>query len=192
MDGDNQRLVVFETDVGWCGLLHEDRVLQRVRIGYSDQLEAALAFQEHKVGPSDPNGWEKKLIKRMTKSLSRPAKGKSSNRKSSKGKSLPSKAGSDFSDIEIDESDLTPFQKKVTDACRQLGFGATASYGELAERVGHPGAARAVGSVMSRNRFPIIVPCHRVLSSGGLGGYSSPRGLSTKQELLEIEGHEFV
>lgn len=171
------RLVVFETDIGWCGVLHVNQTLHQVRIGHPTMLSVSLAFQDKKVGPVDPNAWEKKLINRMTATLSR---------NGSRRLRL------DFDDIEIDVADLTAFQKKVTDACRQLAFGETASYGELAERVGHPGAARAVGSVMSRNRFPIIVPCHRVLSSGGLGGYSSPRGTSTKRDLLEIEGHEFA
>ena len=62
------------------------------------------------------------------------------------------------------------------------------TYGELAETVRHPGAARAVGSVMSNNRYPLIVPCHRVLASGGrLGGYSAPQGLAMKERLLAAE-----
>lgn len=172
------RLVVFETDIGWVGVMHQNKVLQRVRLGFHTMLDAALAFQEHSVGPDEPNGWEKKLIRRITKSLSHgAAKSKARDR-------------FDFGDIEVDDEKLTDFQRKVVTAVRNLGFGETASYGELAERVGHPGAARAVGTVMSSNRFPIIIPCHRVLSSNGLGGYSSPRGLGTKRELLEIEGHQ--
>jgi len=65
--------------------------------------------------------------------------------------------------------------------------GATISYGELAELVGHPGAARAVGTTMATNPVPIILPCHRVLASDGtLGGYGG--GLDMKRELLGIEG----
>ena len=171
------RLVVFETDIGWVGVMHRDKVLHRVRLGFATMLDAGLAFREHSVGPDDPNAWEKKLIRRMTKSLSHGF--------------AKSKTKSSFDDIEIDDGDLTEFQLKVTKAVRSLGFGETASYGELAERVGHPGAARAVGTVMRKNRFPIIVPCHRVLSSNGIGGFTSPRGVGTKRELLEIEGHEF-
>ncbi len=174
---DELRLVVFETDIGWVGVMHRDRVLQRVRLGFATMLDAGLAFQEHCVGPDDPNAWEKKIIRRITKNLSK-----------SGSKSKPNSA---FDDIEIDDSDLTEFQLKVTNAVRSLGFGETASYGELAERVGHPGAARAVGTVMRKNRFPIIVPCHRVLSASGIGGFTSPRGVGTKRELLEIEGHQF-
>ena len=82
----------------------------------------------------------------------------------------------------------TPFRDKVLAATRQLGYGATTTYGELARRVGHPGAARAVGTVMSTNRFPILIPCHRVLAAGGqLGGYTAPAGPDLKQRLLEME-----
>jgi len=179
VDEDELRLVVFETQIGWVALMHRNKVLQRVRLGFATMLDAGLAFREHCVGPDDPNAWEKKLIKRMTKSLSLEAA------------KLNSKTAFSYDDIEIDDEDLTEFQMKVISAVRGLGFGETASYGELAERVGHPGAARAVGTVMSKNRFPIVVPCHRVLSANGIGGFSSPRGVGTKRELLEIEGHDF-
>ena len=179
MNESDLRLVVFETDIGWVGVLHRGRVLHRVRLGFATMLDAGLAFRNHCVGPDDPNAWEKKLIRRITKSLSQAA---------TKSKS---KSAFSFDDVEIDDEGLTEFQLKVTNAVRNLGFGETASYGELAERVGHPGAARAVGTVMRKNRFPIIVPCHRVLSSNGIGGFTSPRGVGTKRELLEIEGHKF-
>ena len=66
--------------------------------------------------------------------------------------------------------------------------GLTRTYGELAAECGSPGAARAVGSVMAKNRYPLIVPCHRVLAAGGeLGGYSAPDGLKMKRRLLEME-----
>jgi methylated-DNA-[protein]-cysteine S-methyltransferase len=69
-----------------------------------------------------------------------------------------------------------------------LAYGQTSTYGELALRVGHPRAARAVGTVMATNRFPILIPCHRVLASGGkLGGYSSHAGTNLKQILLDME-----
>lgn len=93
-----------------------------------------------------------------------------------------------FDDVEIDASGLTPFGRKVTAACRQIAWGETLSYGELAKRAGRPGAARAVGSVMARNCIPLIVPCHRVVpAAGGLGGFSAPQGVAMKQRLLEME-----
>lgn len=80
----------------------------------------------------------------------------------------------------------TPFQRKVWDALAEIPFGETVSYGELAEQIGHPRAARAVGSANGANPIPIILPCHRVIASGGgLGGYGY--GLPLKRRLLELE-----
>jgi len=141
MSESEPRLLVFETNIGWIGVLHQDQVLQRVRLGFDTMLDAALAFKEYCVGPTDPNAWEKKLIARLKSSLSRDA--------------AKSKTKFCFDDIQIDQADLTEFQQKVVDAVRGLGFGETASYGELANQVGHPGAARAVGTVMRKNRFPL-------------------------------------
>jgi methylated-DNA-[protein]-cysteine S-methyltransferase len=73
---------------------------------------------------------------------------------------------------------------------RQVPYGETVSYGELAEMAGRPGAARAVGNAMSRNPLPIVVPCHRVVAAGGrIGGYG-PSGIPTKRFLLALEGVE--
>jgi methylated-DNA-[protein]-cysteine S-methyltransferase len=93
--------------------------------------------------------------------------------------------------VRLDAPDSTPFTASVWDACRAVAYGKTATYAELARRVGRPGAARAVGMAMARNPLPIVVPCHRVLrSDGGLGGYSGPGGVGFKQVLLEMEqGH---
>jgi methylated-DNA-[protein]-cysteine S-methyltransferase len=94
----------------------------------------------------------------------------------------------DLEGIAVNTSRMTVFQKQVHEACRAIPWGETLSYGQLATVVGHPGAARAVGTVMSKNRYPLIVPCHRVLGSQGkLGGYSAPEGLSMKRRLLEME-----
>ncbi|HSV66481.1 MAG TPA: methylated-DNA--[protein]-cysteine S-methyltransferase [Mycobacteriales bacterium] len=67
-----------------------------------------------------------------------------------------------------------------------VGFGQVVTYQELAERAGHPRAARAVGAAMGANPLPIVVPCHRVLAADGLGGFGG--GLETKRRLLELEG----
>jgi methylated-DNA-[protein]-cysteine S-methyltransferase len=94
-----------------------------------------------------------------------------------------------FLDVPLNLKNVTRFQQRVIDHCRRIRPGQTLSYGELAEKAGSPRAARAVGTVMSKNRFPLIVPCHRVVASGGaLGGYSAPDGLSMKRKLLAREG----
>jgi methylated-DNA-[protein]-cysteine S-methyltransferase len=80
----------------------------------------------------------------------------------------------------------TPFQRAVWSALRQIPYGETWSYGQLAERIGRPGAARAVGLANGRNPIGIIVPCHRVVgSTGDLTGYGG--GLERKRHLLDFE-----
>lgn len=94
----------------------------------------------------------------------------------------------EFSDIDLEIPARTSFQKRVTAMTRRIKYGKTMTYGELAARAGYPRAARAVGTVMSSNPFPILIPCHRVVASGGkIGGYTSPQGVSLKEHLLALE-----
>ena len=94
----------------------------------------------------------------------------------------------DLNHLPLDLSYLTDFGRRVATVCRQIPWGQTISYGELAARIGSPGAARAVGGVMARNRHPLVIPCHRVLASNGaLTGFSAPQGLLMKQRLLAHE-----
>jgi len=80
-----------------------------------------------------------------------------------------------------------PFQRKVLRTLHALPFGRVITYGELAARSGSPGAARAVGTAMSKNPLSLVIPCHRVVgASGALGGYSG--GLPNKKTLLVHEG----
>lgn len=80
----------------------------------------------------------------------------------------------------------TPFQMKVWETIARIPYGSTWSYKQLAKAVGNPNASRAVGTANGCNKIWIIVPCHRVIASGGgLGGYGG--GLDVKQALLEIE-----
>jgi methylated-DNA-[protein]-cysteine S-methyltransferase len=90
-------------------------------------------------------------------------------------------------DLTLDLRALPPFTVSVLDQLARVPYGETTTYGELARRVGHPRAARAVGTVMNRNRIPIVLPCHRVVgSTGALTGYAG--GLDVKERLLELEG----
>jgi methylated-DNA-[protein]-cysteine S-methyltransferase len=81
----------------------------------------------------------------------------------------------------------TLYRRRVWDALRAIPYGATRSYAEIARAAG--GAARSVGQANAANPIPIIIPCHRVLASHGIGGYSGGDGLVTKRYLLELEGH---
>jgi methylated-DNA-[protein]-cysteine S-methyltransferase len=84
------------------------------------------------------------------------------------------------------ELDGTPFQREVWAELARIPYGETISYGELARRVGRPKGPRAVGQANGRNPIAIIVPCHRVLASSGIGGYGG--GLPCKRALLALEG----
>lgn len=80
----------------------------------------------------------------------------------------------------------TGFQKRVWQELMNIPFGETISYGELARRIGQPTASRAVGSANGKNQIAIVVPCHRVVASGGkIGGYGG--GLWRKEWLLDLE-----
>jgi methylated-DNA-[protein]-cysteine S-methyltransferase len=92
-----------------------------------------------------------------------------------------------FDDVRLDLSWTTPFQRAVVDTLRAVPRGEVVSYGELAALVGHPGAQRAVGTFCARNRFMVLVPCHRVVGADGIGAYGSA-GVSVKRRLLALEG----
>jgi methylated-DNA-[protein]-cysteine S-methyltransferase len=92
-----------------------------------------------------------------------------------------------FVDVPLDVDDWTPFQLDVLSALRRVPFGEVVSYGELARLAGHPRAQRAAGTFCAGNRFPIVVPCHRVVAADGLGSYGS-LGLDYKRRLLALEG----
>jgi len=96
-------------------------------------------------------------------------------------------------DIEVDLSMLTPFQRRVLEEARRVPRGQTATYGEIAERIGKPKASRAVGQALRRNPVPIVVPCHRVVNADGtLGGYGGKLGSERKVRLLQLEGVVFA
>jgi len=93
-----------------------------------------------------------------------------------------------FADVELDLEWCTPFQRAVVSALRAVLRGETVTYGELAALAGYPSAARAVGSVCAGNRFPLVVPCHRVVAANGLGPYGLS-GQAYKRRLLELEAN---
>lgn len=94
----------------------------------------------------------------------------------------------DLSEIELDLEGLPPFEHELYQLVRTIPPGSTMSYGQLAARMGQPGASRAVGQALGRNPWAIVVPCHRVLAaSGRLGGFSAHGGRDTKRRLLALE-----
>ena len=117
--------------------------------------------------------------------------------RSSKNKPLPTshpvrkaldsyfKQTSDLNGVAVNLQ-VTDFQRKVLNAIRDIPRGEVRSYGWVARKIGKPKAARAVGQALGANPVPVVVPCHRVVSSTGLGGYGG--GLHRKKELLSLEG----
>ncbi len=98
-------------------------------------------------------------------------------------------AGADdsFDDVELDDEPYTPFQRAVAETLRAIPRGETVTYGELAALSGYPNAHRAAGTVCARNRFPVLIPCHRVTGATGLGRFGS-LGVGYKERLLALEG----
>jgi methylated-DNA-[protein]-cysteine S-methyltransferase len=91
-------------------------------------------------------------------------------------------------ELPLDWSLISGFNRQVLrELASGVPYGAVVGYGDLAGRVGQPGAAQAVGTAMGANPLPVVVPCHRVVESdGGIGGFGG--GLETKRKLLALEG----
>jgi methylated-DNA-[protein]-cysteine S-methyltransferase len=95
--------------------------------------------------------------------------------------------GGELESVALDFARVDQFDRRVYELARRIPPGQTRTYGELARSLGEPDA-RAVGVALARNRFAIVVPCHRVVAAdGGLGGFSAPGGVATKRRLLAIE-----
>jgi methylated-DNA-[protein]-cysteine S-methyltransferase len=92
-----------------------------------------------------------------------------------------------FEDVPLDEDWATPFQAALARALRAVPWGEVVSYGELSALAGRQRAARAAGTFCAENRFSLFVPCHRVVSAHGIGGYGS-LGVEYKRRLLSLEG----
>jgi methylated-DNA-[protein]-cysteine S-methyltransferase len=169
----DERAIVFSSDAGWICAAWRGQMLCELTFGHSSPERAVQALRLGIGTASEPAGPPRQFAQRLQEFLRCPA--------------------DDFLDIELDLSSHTPFQRRVLRKCRQIPIGETISYAELAERAGHPGAARAAGQVMATNQFPLVVPCHRVVASGGsLGGYSAPDGLQMKRRLLALESQALI
>ncbi len=177
------RLTTFAGRLGrFAVVLREDRRIVRVGFGYKSQVEAVRAIESE---------WERGDLLRL--SCADPARVSlviqppepwlvEPFQKYAEG--IPV----DFHSFEIDTGSFTPFRRRVVEACRQIPYGQTKTYGQLAAEVGSPRAARAVGQVMAANPTLLVVPCHRVVAAGThLGGFSAPGGISLKQKLLTLE-----
>ncbi|MBC8356246.1 MAG: MGMT family protein [Planctomycetes bacterium] len=162
------RIATFRSDLGWVAACWIDELLARLTFGHASP-QAAVKYMAADGEPGEPTSWSDSLAQRLQAF----AGGDRSD---------------DFLDIPLFVMDMTPFQQAVIERCRRIPSGETLTYGGLAAATGHPGAARAVGRVMATNRFPLIVPCHRVVAAGGaIGGFSAPDGIEMKRRLLAPE-----
>lgn len=165
---ERRMIAVFPSELGWIAILGHGKTLAGLVFGFDTADEALAAIKPSRGGEFEIGAWNKPLVAR----LQAYARGKPD----------------DFRDVALDLGQRTEFQRRVLAACRKVKFGEVSSYAKLAIAAGAPRAARAVGTVMSKNCVPLIVPCHRILSAaGGIGGYSSPQGLGMKKRLLALE-----
>jgi methylated-DNA-[protein]-cysteine S-methyltransferase len=167
-----QGYALFETSVGRCGIAWNERGVACLRLPERDAaatraslLSRLDAGREHDTEPTP-------VIQEAITAMRELLEGKPH----------------DLQSIQLDMHDVPELARKVYEAARLILPGSTQTYGELARRIGKPGAARAVGRALGQNPFAIIVPCHRVLAAaGGIGGFSAGGGTRTKWRMLEIE-----
>ncbi len=172
---DDVRAATFATELGWMAIAVGRPGVRSLTFGHKSARSAVRALAAGV--PTSPAG---NCLDDFDSDISALA---------DRLKSYAAGDRDDFGDIVLNLDGLTRFQQRVTRACRNVSWGETVSYAELAVRSGSPRAARAVGNAMATNRFPILVPCHRVIGTGGsLGGFSAPSGLTMKRRLLRLEG----
>ena len=168
--GSNPRLVlaVFPSNLGWMAMIGSGPTLRWLTFGHSSAEAAVASLPRELVRSAGRNACNQTLVRRL--------------------QDYASGARDDFRDVDVDPGPQTLFGRRVLRCCRMIPYGKTLTYGQLAAKAGHPGAARAVGRCMAANRIPLVIPCHRVVSvGGGLGGYSAVGGLRMKRRLLELE-----
>jgi methylated-DNA-[protein]-cysteine S-methyltransferase len=156
--------VVVETALGWIGLGISERGLRLTTLpaptAEQAEEELRLSGASEPASPRDAGEWPEKL-RRYARNEAAALDGT------------------------LDLTQGTPFQQAVWRALLEIPCGETRTYGQIAEQIGRPRAARAVGQAVGANPLPIIVPCHRVVASDGLGGFGG--GLAMKKRLLKLE-----
>lgn len=167
----SEGFALFATAIGTCAVAWSGRGIVRVLLpGASDDAaRTRMARDLPTVSEQEPPPPVADAIRRI--------------------RALMNGARDDLADVPLDVSAVSAFHCRVYEIARGIEPGTTLTYGEVAHRLGDPGAAQAVGQALGRNPFPIVVPCHRVLAAGGRpGGFSAPGGAQTKLKMLVIEG----
>jgi methylated-DNA-[protein]-cysteine S-methyltransferase len=161
---------LFGTAIGTCGLAWGDAGLLGLQLP-EETVEATRA--------------------RLTKHLDQPEEGtppRHVQEVMDAVVALTEGADVDLTGVALDMSGLSPYRRRLYEAIRVIPPGHTKTYGQIAEDLGEPGTAQAVGRAMGQNPWPIIVPCHRVVAANGrTGGFSAYGGVATKLRLLAIE-----
>jgi methylated-DNA-[protein]-cysteine S-methyltransferase len=161
---------LFDTAIGRCGIAWTERGVVGIQLPEHRETEtrARLTRRIPGAAQAEPTGEVQQAAARIAALLRGEA--------------------ADLSGVVLDMDGVPPFHRRVYDVARQIPAGATLSYGELAAKLGMPGAARAVGQALGRNPFVVVVPCHRVLAADGrVGGFSGGGGIHTKLKMLAIE-----
>jgi len=164
---------LFETPIGTCGLVWGERGLAGVHLPESNaaRSRASLMRRFPDAVPAPPTPEIQAAIDGIVALL--------------RGEKR------DLRELVLDMESVPSFNRRVYELARTIPPGSTATYGDIALRLGSPGTARAVGQALGHNPFPIVVPCHRVLAADGrMGGFSAPGGVVTKRRMLRIEGVE--
>ena len=161
---------VFDTAIGACGIAWGEDALACVQL---PEVDAGATLRRMRrrfpdVEASQAPPWVEKVIRRIQALL--------------KGEH------DDLADVPLDMQDEAEFNQRVYAVARAIPPGRTLTYGEVAQRIGEPNAARAVGQALGHNPFAPVVPCHRVLAAHNAGGgFSAEGGVTTKLRMLEIE-----
>jgi methylated-DNA-[protein]-cysteine S-methyltransferase len=162
---------IFRSKLGWMGIIGQRGTLVHLTFGHATARSAHTALPAELLRAARRRDWNPPLVARL--------------------RAYAAGTPDDFADVPVASGPATPFRRRVLDACRKIAYGQTCTYGQLAARAGSPRAARAVGNCMSSNQIPLVIPCHRVVPSGGkLGSYSAPAGTAMKRHLLALEAHD--
>jgi methylated-DNA-[protein]-cysteine S-methyltransferase len=161
---------LFATDIGSCGIAWGERGLVGVQLPRSG--EAATRAYMRRRFPEAAETTPDSIIQGIAARI----------------QALLAGHHDSLLDVALDMSDVPAFNQRVYEVTRAIPPGRTLTYGEVATRLGEPGAARAVGQALGHNPFAPVVPCHRVLAAGsGAGGFSAEGGVATKLRMLQIE-----
>ncbi len=160
--------ILFRTKLGWMGLVGREEGVQRIYLPEPSREDLrqriGKEFPDHREGAQFLEQAKEEILEYFD------------GRRTQFG-------------MPLDLSTATPFQRKAYQLMLAIPFGKVHTYRWLAEKVGNPKGLRAVGNANGKNRWPLVVPCHRIVGSDGrLTGFSAPGGLDLKEELLKLEG----